>query len=304
MPTAQIEVSEQKYDQSRADRRLDAGPPNSLGIVVEGENLAPEPEVDADVGEHGPRERGRGGKDQRAAHHEHDRQEQREQTGDADQDALIERQTRAVVLVGVRLPEIELRQGRRAQLGDIGDGGARVERQPKHIGVERVVALGRVPLAGGDRRDSRRAEVWPEDARTDETKVRRDHESRQLFVQIVGQREDDPGRLSARLQRAHLDAPDDAVGARRSRNLDAIALRAEMLDRASQIDRVGVGWHAHQLHREGALPGQREPDEQAERRQTPNGDRASAVRAHHRFSQSAPPRVRPTHTASGPATPR
>ena len=65
------------------------------------------------IGEHRPGERRRGREDQRALDHEDDRQEQREQAGDADDDALVERQPVDLLLVGVRLPEIELRQVRR-----------------------------------------------------------------------------------------------------------------------------------------------------------------------------------------------
>ncbi len=78
VPSAQIEVGEQEDDERRADRRLDAGAPDSLGGVLEAEHLAPEAEVDADIGEHRPGERRGGGKNHRAADHEDDGQEQRE----------------------------------------------------------------------------------------------------------------------------------------------------------------------------------------------------------------------------------
>ncbi len=87
MPAAQVEIGEQENDQGRGDGRLDAGAPDPLRGVLEPEHLPPEAEVDADIDEHGPGERGGGGKDHRPAHDEHDRQEKREQPGDADQDA-------------------------------------------------------------------------------------------------------------------------------------------------------------------------------------------------------------------------
>ena len=83
--------------------------------------------------------------------------------------------------------------------------------------------------------------------------MRRDDQARQLLVGIIGQREDDPGRLAARLQRADFDAAHDAVGARRGRDLNAVALGAVMFDGVGQIDRVGVDRHAHRLHREGRM---------------------------------------------------
>ncbi len=253
MPAAQIQIGEEKDDQRRADGRLDAGAPDALGLVLKTENLPPEAEVDADISEDRPGERRRGGKDQGAAHDEDDRQEQREQPGDADEDALVERQARPFVLIGVRLPEVDLRQRRRAQFRDIGDGRAGVERQAKYVGVDLVLALGRIALARGDGGDARGAEIGPHDAGADEAEVRRDDQARQLLVGIVGERENDPGGLRPRLQRAHLDAPHDAVGAWRGRNLDAVALRAVVFDGRGQVDGVGVGGNANRLNRQRGL---------------------------------------------------
>ncbi len=307
VPAAQIEIGEQEDDQRRADRRLDAGAPDALGLVVEAEDLSPEAEVDADIGEHRPGERRGGGKDQRAAHDEDDGQEQRQQAGDADQDALVERQARALVLVGVGLPQIELRQRRRAQLGDIGDGRAGIEGDAEHVGVELVLALGRAALAGGDGGDARRAEVGPDHARADEAEMRRDDEAGELLVGIVGQREDDPRRLRARLQRADLDAADDAVGAGRGRHLDAVALGAVMLDRVGQVDRVGVDRHAHRLHRLRRPDSEAEPSERRHQRQraarpaTRRGPRQGGPRARQDLNQDASPRPRAARAGRGPA---
>ena len=74
------------------------------------EHLAPEAEVDADVDQHRPAERRGGGEHHAALHHEQDGEEQREQAGDADDDAVVEREAVDLVLVGVGLPQIELRQ--------------------------------------------------------------------------------------------------------------------------------------------------------------------------------------------------
>ena len=57
-----------------------------------------------DIGEHRPGERGGGREDQRALDHEDDGQEQGEQAGNADDDALVERQAVDAVLVGVAVP--------------------------------------------------------------------------------------------------------------------------------------------------------------------------------------------------------
>ena len=173
-----------------------------------------------------PGERRGGGKNHRAADHEDDGQKQGEQTGDPDQDPFIEGEARRLVLERVRLPQIKLRQVRRAQLRDIGHGRSGIEGQAKDVGVRAVLTLRRSALACGDGRDSRRAEIRPDEARADKAKMRRHDQPCQLLLGIIGQREHDPGRLSARLERADLDPADDAVGAGRGRHLNAIALRA------------------------------------------------------------------------------
>ena len=63
--------------------------------------------------------------------------------------------------------------------------------------------------------------------------------------------------VGARFERAHLDPTHDAVRPGRGGYLDAIALRAVVLDRAGEIDGVGVGRHSDGLHRLGGGPGSR-----------------------------------------------
>src|SRR5260370_40625519 len=129
VPAAQIEIGEQEYDQGRAERRLDAGAPNALGLVLEAEYFAPETEVDADIGQHRPRQSRGGRKYQRAADDENDREKQREQACNADDNSLIEGEPRRLLLEGLRLPEVDLREVRRTQFGDISDRRAGIERQ-------------------------------------------------------------------------------------------------------------------------------------------------------------------------------
>ena len=114
--------------------------------------------------------------------------------------------------------------------------------------------------------------------------MRRDDEARQLFVGIVGQRKHDPGRLSAGFKRAHLDAPNNTVGAGRGGDLDPIALRAVAFDRPGQVDCVRIGRHSDRLNRErGRADRKKEPEKEPKarhRRQrcatTPVADRADA----------------------------
>ncbi len=73
---------------------------------------------------------------------------QRQQAGDADHDALVERERVDLVLVGVGLPQIELRQLVGAQFGDEGDDGAGIERDAEDVGG------GAFPAARDDRRST------------------------------------------------------------------------------------------------------------------------------------------------------
>ena len=141
MPAAEVEIGEEEDHQRGREHGFGAGAPDAVGIGLGAEDLGPEAEIDADIGEHRPGQRGRRREDHRALDDEDDGQEQGQQAGDADDDALVERQAGDLVLVGFGLPQIELRQFRRLQLGDIGDGGAGVERQAEDVGVGRVLAF-------------------------------------------------------------------------------------------------------------------------------------------------------------------
>ncbi len=71
----------------------------------------------------------------------------------------------------------------------------------------------------------------------------------ELLVGVVGECENDPGRLCAGFEGADLDAPHDAVGAGRGRDLDPIALSAVALDRPGEVDCVGIGRDPDRLNR-------------------------------------------------------
>src|SRR6478752_3815520 len=98
------------------------------------EHFAPEAEVDADIDQNGPPQRGCGGEHDRTLHNEQNGEEEREQTGNADQYAIIESEGIDLVLVRVGLPQIDLRKLVGAQLGDQRDDGAGIERDAENIG--------------------------------------------------------------------------------------------------------------------------------------------------------------------------
>ena len=163
VPARQIEIGEQEHQQRRRQDRLAAGAPDALGAGRHVEHLAPESEVDADIDEHRPAERGGGREHHRALDHEQDGEEQRQQAGDADDDAVIQREGVDLVLVGVRLPQIDLRQLVGAQFGDEGDDGAGIERDAENVGGRVLLPHRAVARA---RRDARRCARARDRART------------------------------------------------------------------------------------------------------------------------------------------
>ena len=80
---------------------------------------------------------------------------------------------------------------------------------------------------------------------SDHAVVRRHDQAVDLLVAVVGEREHRP--VVAGLARAHLDAADDAVGAGRGRDLDAVAFGLEPLDRVGEVDRRGIDAHIDRL---------------------------------------------------------
>ena len=154
MPAGKIEIGEQKHQKRGGKDRFAAGAPYPLGVVRHVEDLAPEAEVDADIDQHRPGERGGRRKHDAALDHEQDGQNQRQQSGDADHDALVKRERVDLVLVGVGLPQIELRQFVGTQLRDEGDDRTRIERDAENIRGRALLPFGTIAGRGRDGRDA------------------------------------------------------------------------------------------------------------------------------------------------------
>ena len=230
VPAAEIEIGEQEHQQRRRQDGFARRAPDALGAGGHVDHLAPEAEVDADIDQHRPGQRRGGGEHDAALDHEQDGQHQRQQAGDADHDALVQRERVDLVLVGFRLPQIELRQLVGAQFGDEGDDRAGIERDAEDVGGGAVLALGAVAGRGRDGGDARQAEIGPQQAGRHDAVMRRDDQAVELIVGVVGEREHHPV-LSA-FAGAHFDAADDAVGAGRGRNLDAVGVAVLMIEHA------------------------------------------------------------------------
>ncbi len=212
VPAVEVEVGEQEHHQGRRQDRLARGTPHLLRVGREREHLAPEAEVDADIDQHRPAECGGGREHDRAFHHEQDGQEQRQEAGDADDDAVVERDAVDLVLVGFRLPQIELVELVAAQLEHVGHHRAGIERDAEDVGGGAVLPVG--PLAARrDVGDPGAAEIGPEDARSHHAVMRHDDQSLELLVARIDQREHRP--IGVALARPHVHAADDAVRAGR-----------------------------------------------------------------------------------------
>ncbi len=114
MPAVEIEIGEEEDEQRRGEHRLGAGAIDPLRGLGDREDALEEAEIDAGIGQHRPGERRRGREDQRSLHDEDDGEEQRQQPGDADDDALVEGQAVDLLLVGVGVPQVDLRHVRRS----------------------------------------------------------------------------------------------------------------------------------------------------------------------------------------------
>ena len=68
--------------------------------------------------------------------------------------------------------------------------------------------------------------------------MRRDDQAVELVVGVVGEREHHP--VLAAFAGADLDAADDAVGAGRGGNLDAVGVAALMIEHRGEVDRRRV----------------------------------------------------------------
>ena len=238
VPAVEVEVGEQEHQQGRGQDRLARGAPHALGVDRQVEHLAPEAEVGADVGKHRPAQGGRCREHHAALHHEQDGEEERQQAGDTDDDAEIEREAVDLVLVGLRFPQIELRQLFRARFRHERDHRAGIERDAEYVGGGAVLAFGRVTGRRREIDEARRAEVRPQQPGADHAVARRHQQPVDLVGAVIGEREHHPMR--AWLARAHLDAADDAFGVGGGGHLDAVAFAFRTLERVGEVDRRRV----------------------------------------------------------------
>ena len=122
----------------------------------------------------------------------------------------------------------------------------------------------------------------------DDAVMRRDDQAIELVVGVVGEREHHP--VLAALARAHLDAADNAVGAGRGGNLDAVGVAVLVIEYGGEIDCGRVSANADSVERRVAGRGGK--NHEAQRQQRKASDQAqcrfSAINTHSRASMHRP----------------
>ena len=250
MPAVQMQIGVEEDEERAGEHHLGAGPPGRHVAARALEHAAPEAEIDGDVGEDGPGERRRRREHRGALDDEEHAQEEREKPGDPEHHAAIERVAVDHAFVGARPPQMDLGNGRIAELGDVGDDRAGIERDAEDVGLAARNALRRKAFARRHRADALPAEVGPDQAGADEPVMRHDEQPVDLLVGGIGEREDDPVCRSFRVLRAHLDASHDAVRVGGGGDLQLVRLVVEALNRRAEVDGIGVDRQRDRFERE------------------------------------------------------
>jgi hypothetical protein len=154
-----MQIGVEKDQQRSGEHHLGAGAPGLHVGARRLEEAAPEAEVDRDIGEHRPRQRRRRREHRGALHDEEDAQKQRQEPGDSDDHAAVERVAVHHVVVGLLLPQADLGKRRVAELCDKGHDGAGIEGDAEDVGGVARQTLGRKALARRDCPDPLAAEI-------------------------------------------------------------------------------------------------------------------------------------------------
>ena len=237
-PEPQERVEEDQ--QGRRHGGFAGGPVLRVLLGPDVEELVPEAEVDAQVGQHAPGEDGSRREDRLVVGGEHGGQEDGEQAGDAEHDAVEELAVAALLLVLDGLPQVEAREALGGELGDEGDGLAGLQREAEHVGAVVLDALGHVADGGRHRVDAPRVEIGPHHAGADRVVAVGGEPALDGLVGGVGEREHEPGGVGAGRAGLHGHAPPDAVGAGRGLDLQGVAAPFVGLAERRDLDAVEV----------------------------------------------------------------
>ena len=194
VPGSQPQEDVDEDQQARRHRRLGGRAVLRVLLGPDVEQLVPEAEIDAQIGQHAPGEDGRRREDGLVVGGEHGGQEDRQQAGDAQHDAVEQLPVAALLLVLQRVPKVDAREAVRRQLGDVGDGLAGLQRDAEHVGAVALDALGHVADRMRDLLDAPRVEVGPHHAGAGHVVAVDREPALDRLVGGVAQREREPGR--------------------------------------------------------------------------------------------------------------
>ena len=194
MPRPQPQERVEENEQRCRHARLGGGAVLRVLLGAHVEQLVPEAEIHAQIGQHAPGENRRRREDRLVIGGKHRGEEDGEQAGNAQHDAVEQLAVPALLLVLDRLPQVEARVAVGGQLGDEGDGLAGLERQSKHVGAIVLDALGHIADGGGDGIDAPRVEIGPHHARADRAVAIRHQPALHGLIGGIGEREHEPGR--------------------------------------------------------------------------------------------------------------
>ena len=237
-PEPQEGVEEDK--QGRRHAGLGGGAVLRVLLGADVEQLVPEAEVHAQIGQHAPGEDGGRGEDGLVVGGEHGGQEDGEQAGDAQHDAVEELAVPALLLVLDGLPQEQAGEAVGGELGHEGDGLPGLQREAEHVGAVVLHALGDVADGGRDGIDAARVEVGPHHARAHHAVAVGGEPALHGLVGGVGEREHEPCRVGAGGGCPHGHAAAHAVGARRGLDLQGIAASLVGLAQRGDLDAVEV----------------------------------------------------------------
>ena len=249
MPQPEPQERRQEDHEARGNRRFTGRAIDGIVLGPQVEQLMEESEIDAEVGQHRPRDERGCRKDDLVIGGENGRQKDREQARQAEHRAVEQLAVAGFDFVVDRLPQIDAGKPLGRKFGDVGDRLAGLQRDAEHVGLVAFDAL----RHEADRRrngfDTARIKIGPDRAgAADRIAVGRQPALHRL-VGLVGEREHHPIGIGARHRRAHRHAAGYAIGACRRFNLQTVAAALVSIAERCDFDALEIGLHDDRRHR-------------------------------------------------------
>ncbi len=218
---------------------------------IELEDFVPEAEVHAEVGEHAPGDQRRGREDRLGIGSEDGGQEDGEETGDADHDAVEQRPVAQLLFQQQRLPQRHLREALGGDLDNVGDRLARIDGDLEDVGA----VVGYALRHEADRRrhsdDTGRIEVRQHDAGADQRVPIGHQPALDRPLCRVAQRKHHPIGVGAGSDRLYLHAAGNTVECRRRLDQQLVAAPFVVIAVIDEVDAVAAGLELDHVERAG-----------------------------------------------------